>query len=370
MTRAFSLYLDLVRLLAAVLVVLYHSNSRLLSSAKLPFADHGHAAVIVFFVLSGYVIGHVTLHKESTPLVWWSSRLARFYTLAVPAVLLTPLLDHVGEALAPQFYGASTTHTLGWLRVATSLAFANELWGWSIMSFSNVPYWSLCYEMAYYLLFAIATFTRGRRRTGLLVVAVMVLGPKILLLAPPWLLGLLLQRWPLLARLRPWQGWLLFLGSWPLYAWFQHAGLTPYGAALVGRLLGADWQRTLAFSKFFLTDYPLALLVAANFAGFRCIAPHFAGLLQRCERPIRTLAPQTFALYIFHQPLLLFFSALIDGDPGGHLFYAEVVAATALTALAAGALFERCRPWLRGRLHDLLRSAYSACHSVLSSPKT
>jgi len=370
MSREFSLYLDVVRLLAALLVVLYHSNSRLLSSAKLPFAEHGHAAVIVFFVLSGYVISYVTAHKENTALVYWSSRLSRFYLLAVPAVLLTPVLDQVGEALAPAFYGSSTTHTLGWLRILTSLTFANELWGWSIMSFSNVPYWSLCYEMAYYTLFAVARFTQGRRRRWLLAAVMLALGPKILLLAPLWLLGVGLHRWTPLQRLAPWQGWLLFLASWPLYGWFQQAGLTPYGAALLARLTGADWQRTLAFSKFFITDYPLALIVAANFVGVRCIARQCPALPAPVERLLRRLAAQTFALYIFHQPLLLFFSALINGDPGGKLFYAEVVGATVLTAVLAGAGLDHYRPWLRRRLLMLLRDSYSACHRVLNSVKT
>jgi peptidoglycan/LPS O-acetylase OafA/YrhL len=354
-SRAFSLYLDLVRLLAALLVVQYHANSRLLSSEKLPWAGHGHAAVIVFFVLSGYVIAHVAGSTERRASDYWASRLARFYALAVPAMLLTPLLDVAGEALAPHFYGDKTTHTLAALRIVISLLFANELWGWSVMAFSNVPYWSLCYEMAYYTLFAIATFTGGRRRAGLLVLAMLVLGPKILLLAPLWLLGVVLQRWRRLHRLQPWQGWVLFLLSWPAYALFQHSGMTAAGAALAAQLLGPELQHTLACSKFAITDYLLALIVAANFAGFRVIAGHFTAPLWACAWLIRPLAKHTFALYILHQPLLLFYAALLNGDPAGHRFYGEVLAATLLTAGLIGAVTECYRPWLRARLGALLR---------------
>jgi len=59
MKKEFSIYLDLVRFLAALAVVIYHSNMRNIIEANLPFSQHGHAARIVFFVLSGYVISYI-----------------------------------------------------------------------------------------------------------------------------------------------------------------------------------------------------------------------------------------------------------------------------------------------------------------------
>ena len=44
MNRAFSIYLDLVRFLAACLVYLYHSNQRLLSTEILPVSNYGHSS--------------------------------------------------------------------------------------------------------------------------------------------------------------------------------------------------------------------------------------------------------------------------------------------------------------------------------------
>ncbi len=38
----------------------------------------------------------------------------------------------------------------------------NEVWFISITSFSNVPYWSICYEMWYYVGFALIVFLPGR----------------------------------------------------------------------------------------------------------------------------------------------------------------------------------------------------------------
>ncbi|MES2758028.1 MAG: acyltransferase [Pseudomonadota bacterium] len=350
MKKEFSIYLDLVRFMAAVMVVIYHSNLRAVITEKLPFSNHGHAAVIVFFVLSGYVISFIHATRESQPVDYWSSRLARFYSLALPAVLLCPLLDMAGEAMAPKFYVDATTHSMAGVRIVSSLLYLNEVWTASIMSFSNVPYWSLCYEMWYYVLFAIVAFTRGKARILLVLLTALLLGPKILVLAPLWMLGVVLHRWRALERLPAWQYWLMFLASWPLYAAFQHYELTEYGSQLLLQLIGPEWHRQAAFSKFFIMDYPLALIIAANFIGFRGIAHVFARPLLAAESLIRWLSAYTFALYLLHQPLLLFFAALFDGDPNGKLFYAEVIGATLLTIGVAGAITEHKRRDVRAAI--------------------
>lgn len=354
MKKEFSIYLDLVRFMASVLVVIYHSNLRAVITEKLPFSNHGHAAVIVFFVLSGYVISYIHSTREATAVEYWSSRLSRFYSLAIPVVLLTPLLDLAGEAMAPQFYVGTTTHTLAGLRIVSSLLYLNEIWNVSIMSFSNVPYWSLCYEMWYYVLFAIVAFTRGTARIALMAATILLLGPKILILAPLWMLGVVLHRYRPLEHLAKWQYWLLFLGSWPLYIAFQHYDMTEYGSQLLLRLVGEKWHHQATFSKFFIMDYPLALIIAANFVGFRGIAQFFSAPLLAFEKPIRWLSCYTFSLYIVHQPLLQFFAAVFNGDPAGKLFYAEVIGATVLTIGVLGALTEHQRHHLRGWLRRAL----------------
>lgn len=347
MKKEFSIYLDLVRFMASLLVVIYHSNLRAITEQKLMFANHGHAAVIVFFVLSGYVISYITATREKEPLDYWSSRLSRFYSLAIPAVLLCPLLDMAGEALAPQFYVDKTTHDMAAVRIFTSLTYLNEIWNLSIMSFSNVPYWSLCYEMWYYVLFAMITFTRGQPRIWLTGATMLFLGPKILVLAPIWILGVVLHRSRALNQIGPALGWVLFLASWPLYALFQHYGLTEVGSQMLLELIGEKWHKQAAFSKFFITDYLLALIIAANFVGFRAVASSFSAPLLALEKPIRWIASFTFSLYILHQPLLQFFAAVINGDPKGYLFYAQVMLATLLGVYVIGSLTEHKRSHLR-----------------------
>jgi peptidoglycan/LPS O-acetylase OafA/YrhL len=350
--KEFSIYLDLVRFVAACLVVIYHSNLRLISTEIIPFSGHGHAAVLVFFVLSGYVISYIVSVKESDPLDYWASRLSRFYALAIPAVLLAPLLDMAGEAMNPQFYEGKTTHDLWWLRIISSLTYTNEIWKISIMSFSNVPYWSLCYEMWYYVMFAIAAFTEGRRRVVLLALVMLFIGPKILILAPIWVFGVVLHRWQRLYALPEWQYWAMFLGSIPAFLLFQSHGMSEMGSQMLRAMVGDAWHKQATFSRYFIMDYPLALIIAANFVGFRGVAHHFAAPLIACERPIRWMASFTFSLYLLHQPLLQFFAALINGNPGNLLFYAEVMAATLASVVALGMMTEHKRGYLR----DVIRA--------------
>lgn len=360
MRKEFSIYLDLIRFIASLLVMIFHSNIRLIVTEKLPFTQHGHAAVIVFFVLSGFVISYITSTRESDPLDYWSSRLSRFYSLVIPVVLLTPLLDMAGETLAPQFYVDGTTHTFAWLRILTSTLYLNEIWGVSITLFSNSPFWSLCYEMWYYILFAIITFTRGGVRTWLTLATLAFLGPKILVLAPIWALGVFLHRSKELNQLAQWQCWALFVASWPMYAAFQYFDASEYGSQLLMHWVGPKWHKEAAYSKFFIMDYPLAVIIAANFVGFRGIAHHFSVPLLASERVIRWLSSYTFALYVFHQPLVQFFAAVINGDPAGKLFYAEVIAATFLTIGIIGAFTEHKRKDLRKWIHRMLVAVTSS----------
>src|SRR5215471_3078111 len=129
MTREFSLYLDLVRFSAAFLVFVSHSNFRELSERVIPAAGFGHSAVIVFFVLSGFVIAYVTDTKEKLAQDYAASRLARIYSVALPALVLTILLDIFGERVSPRVYDGSTTHDWWLLRLISSALFLNESWG-------------------------------------------------------------------------------------------------------------------------------------------------------------------------------------------------------------------------------------------------
>ena len=107
MNKSVSLYLDLVRFLAAVIVVIVHANHERFTGG-LPIlwrlSGLGNDAVMVFFVLSGFVIAYVSDQKERSLEDYMVSRLARLYSVVVPALLLTVLLDWLGARIDPTLY--------------------------------------------------------------------------------------------------------------------------------------------------------------------------------------------------------------------------------------------------------------------------
>jgi peptidoglycan/LPS O-acetylase OafA/YrhL len=65
MTKALSLYLDGLRFVAAFTVFLAHYSIQRISGGFFwPSFAYGHTAVLVFFVLSGFVIAWVTETRE------------------------------------------------------------------------------------------------------------------------------------------------------------------------------------------------------------------------------------------------------------------------------------------------------------------
>lgn len=353
MNRAFSIYLDLLRFAAAMLVVVYHSNSRVIVEQVLPLSNYGHSAVIVFFVLSGYVIAFVTDTKETTARSYWLSRLSRVMSLAVPAVLLTPLLDALGQSWVPGIYEGNTTHDQGVLRVVTSLLFLNEIWWISIMHFSNIAYWSLNYEVWYYAVFAIYAFVATRWRWWLIGLVALLLGPKIVLLLPIWILGVVIYRWQAGYRIPEWLGWCLVAGSVVGVLLFQHWGLEDRSLNLLKHWLSAEQVRNMTFSRWFMSDYVLAGLVFLNFIGMRRIVFRLQALLFALEKPIRVAGGFTFSIYILHQPLILFWAAWFNGSPLGWGNYLRVMAAVMVSIVLIGSLTEQRRAWLRGVLERL-----------------
>ncbi len=358
MNLQFSLYLDIIRFLAAILVVISHANVRYLSTEILPLSTHGHLAVMFFFVLSGFVIAFVTDKKENRFSLYWSSRISRIYSVALPVVLLTPIIDILGISLSeyPVIY-ADHPGDLWQVRIIASLFFLNETWFFSIMSFSNTPYWSLCYEMAYYLIFSLAYFLKGTKRILIISLVCLIVGPKILLLFPIWLMGVYLYYSDDLKKIGSALGWFFFMISTVLIAGWEYLDITNLISGQLKAWVGSEFHEQLAFSKYFLGDWILGLLIVFNFAGFRAIAPQFSWMLDPFKNIIRYLASFTLTLYLFHQPLIQFYAALISGEKGNSIYFWQTIIATLITIYILAYLTERrresIRQWLRTKLITL-----------------
>ena len=352
MPKPFSVYLDLVRFIAACLVYLYHSNQRWLVEPTLPASHYGHSSVIVFFVLSGYVIAYITATKEREWQSYTASRLSRVFSVAIPAIVLTIALDAVGRQLVPSAYA----YPFDWffLRIAGSLLMVNEAWFVSITTFSNVPYWSICYESWYYVAFGLVAFLPGSRAWPVIGLLALALGPKIVLLAPIWAMGVVLFRWRRLAEISEGLGWALLLSSTAGIVLFHWLGVEDTAASWFKSLVGKNWFAQFSFSRFFIGDYLLGLLVMLHFAGMRRVVGRMSPVLVAIERPVKLVAAYTFTLYLMHQPLFLFWGAVLRGDPKAYGNWIATTCLVAVSVAAIGAATEIRRHvltrWIRQRL--------------------
>lgn len=356
MKRGLSLYLDVVRVTAALVVVVTHLAYAELSGGMLaPWRLVGNDAVMVFFVLSGFVIAYVSEEKEHSLREYSISRLARLWSVAVPALILTIVLDQLGRTINPAAYAAwwyqadDPVH-----RIISALTFTNEIWFSSVRPFSNGPYWSLGYEAWYYAIFAALAYFGGWKRFAIAALLALVAGPKILLLAPIWFLGVWTYRRTKQGQVGFRTGLGLFVGSIVAYALFRGSGLPVTLLADTEATLGVGFvNEGLHFSNEFVSSFIIGPLVAAHFIGAHAISEQLGGVLERYKGAIRWAAQSTFTIYLLHYPLLRFVGAL-DYDEHSPLNVALVFAVVTGTCFAVGPLIERTKDAWRKGLDSLL----------------
>lgn len=195
------------------------------------------------------------------------------------------------------------------------------------------------------MLFGAALLLRGRVRVAALAAVALIVGPKILLLLPVWLMGVWVHRGMQAHALLARAGTVLALGSLLAYLVFRQLGGPHLLDAVTLRWLGRDAVAALGFSKWFLSSYVIGALVALHLVGIDAAAP--SPLRALPERPIRYLASFTFALYLFHYPLLFFFAAWLEH--GGLSAYRGtiVIPGTLATVWLLGGITERPKSTVR-----------------------
>lgn len=342
--RPLSLLLDVIRFLAALLVFFHHAAIGKFGSG-LPYRliMTGREPVILFFVLSGFVIAYSAETKDRTPGSYALNRLARLYSVVLPALLLTALLEPIGSWLSPALYAdhwtdpatlANITRPLGTQLLATGL-FVNEIWWWDAWPGVNSPFWSLGYEAVYYLLYALVLWG-GRFRWAWAALAALAAGPKILLLLPLWVLGVATYRAIKSEKLGRGPGYAVAVASLLAYVLFTGLGIKGALDRATLQAFGPDAALLLSNSQEFLSNYVTGLLFSALLIGLAAVAQDFATPLYRLQKPIRALAGLTFTLYLFHYPLVYALRATVLATGLEHFSPLIVTGGTlALVALIA-----------------------------------
>ena len=296
MNRTLSLYLDLVRFLAAAVVVLSHIWP--IMEPRFPLPWPGHDAVVVFFVLSGLVIAHTTSYPTRTAAEYVIHRLARVWSVAVPAlvlgVIVSLLIARSGRL------GASVPSLLVLLStsLANTLGIA-EIWLRDAEPPLNGAFWSLEFEVWYYIIFGLWVFSSPRFRIALAFAGAFVAGPKIVLLLPAWLMGVAVYRTRFKLSGRDAVGvFVLTLLLGILYFWYD-IGIQ---IRLLMQSRYPDFESNLRGANVFVGDNILAVLVALNFLAVKSVDWNFS-FGSHGVHSVRKLASYTFSTYLYHLPL-------------------------------------------------------------------
>ena len=353
---ALSAYLDLLRFVAAFSVLLGHMDQDGLVMNWMPLALFSHDAVIIFFVLSGFIIFFSTTSRASTWRQYAVARLSRIYSVALPSValcvLLAAWLSHQ-PGFDPKQFNNYTQPSI-WHTVS-SLLFLNQSWLNEADVPLNNPYWSLCYEVWYYVLFGAFFFLRGRQRWFWTAVAAAIAGPAILVLLPVWLMG----------------AWLAATGRYES-RWSSSVAWTAFVLPLVlivlikvtetDRLIQSTlyenvpgyWR--LVSSQRFVTDYLIGAALCLHIAAFSSLPATVQNFFALHQGKLASLAGFSFTLYLFHRPMTQLLGAWYP-QPAGAVWQTALLALGILLAcwvISWGT--ERQLPhWRRGFARVLVR---------------
>jgi len=330
-SRGFSSFLDASRWIAAFLVVVSHVRHLLL--VDLPavvqpsmivkglyfISGFGHEAVVVFFVISGFLVGGSTLERwqrEGPALqVYALARVSRIYTVFIPALLVSLALDLTGATWfdsarvysQPAIYhtislmGPLAEHVSG-LVLLGNLAMLQTI-AVPVLG-TNGPLWSLAYEWWYYWIFMLVGLASVKPNARNFVVAGVILA--LLALAMPanlifmgvlWLIGIILffvvrsaTRLPSLA-----------------------IGFTVFAGAMVWSRLSHNLDNVnhlesprISFERDFIVALGYSALACSM---SRTTAARFSALH-------KTLADFSYSTYLVHFPMLLFAAALLKQQFG------------------------------------------------------
>jgi len=311
--------MNAVRGIAALVVLLGHTRGLFFSSLigkqtnDGPGAEHiliGDAAVMIFFVLSGYLVGGGVIKALQQHTWSWRSylikRLTRLWIVLLPALLLGVAFDRVGLHLFPDptaIYAGppgqlEVQNVAG--RLSLPVIAGNAVFLQTILvdtAGTNNSLWSLANEFWYYIAFPMLLLALKRKQHLVLrcvyllsVAGIMLLvGKNIGLLFFIWILGAILSTVPLVA---------------------------PHGIAKIATAVLALSLPivSVALRRTSLPKYEAEWAVALVFAAALYFALHQTEKARRglYQRLAEFLSRISYTLYLVHLPLAVFLCACLD----------------------------------------------------------
>ena len=172
------------------------------------------------------------------------------------------------------------------------------------------------------------------------------IGPKVVLMFPAWLMGVVVYHICKAKALPAAAGWALTIGSLVLFTAYQFAPLP-----IVQQFYNSnDFVRFISLAQ----HYFIAMLFAANLVGFSIVSVSFAQILERHAQAIRWVAGSTFSIYLAHLPIMHLLTVSSPWPRGSILTVVLLLAATPILCLIFAELSERRKELWRRSLDAVL----------------
>lgn len=354
--------LDLVRGCSALIVVAGHLADLLFlgtrpdSSAWYKLfqlvVSQGHAAVMVFFVMSGFLVGKHVRDTINTGAWSWKEyairRLTRLWIVLIPALALTALWDQIGirvfdgsvysGLLSGPLYAWSLPDPIGAAQRYDLETLFGNMFFLQTISFplfgTNGPLWSLCNEFWYYVLFPLVYIlfkrdesARSRALSAVFGAIVAVyLSKKVLAYGVIWLLG---------------------FGTVVADDWFGHR---PKSISV-----WMAWAGSIAFAGLLYTfsrlvkvpEFLSDIIIALTFSTLLFFLLRIGTRNLLLTRMAGALAAISYSLYLTHFPFLVLMTVAIndtrkiDHDLVGSAIYVSLLCMALLVASIFYWVFER-----------------------------
>jgi peptidoglycan/LPS O-acetylase OafA/YrhL len=317
------------------------------------FTGFAHQAVIVFFVISGWLVGGSLLNRLGQPQALSSyavDRLTRLWTVLIPTFLLTLLFAASTGAIGQSDIDYSPDNKF------SAVTFAGNLVGLQHVLLpdfgGNFALWSLANETWYYLAFPLLvlvwTTHSGVARFAYLAALLLLstfLPSAIVGYFLIWLLGVAFSR----VRIE--------CGSGMRWAW----AVLLAGGACYYRLRGELDAYDLTTLK---QDVVCALLYLVLLASLQFKASPASKLLRPLSKVGHFFAEFSFSLYVLHVPLIGVMHHWITAQfglrqlspavPLHTAIYGAMLAILVISAYVSYRLFESRTPLVRRAVKDLL----------------
>lgn len=326
MTQEFSIILDFIRAVAASIVAFGHVRGGMFPAyPQLPLDNQtpinfflffitrlGMEAVIVFFVLSGYLVGGNALIEFRKQKFKFSSyiikRLSRMYVVVIPALILGGICDIIrinftsNQHLIENLSAINLLSNCFFLQAIVTPAFG-----------SNLPLWTISCEFWYYILWALLILLAARfieyitiknKKNAFLFIGILLVCIAVtsfipfgfLKYFPIWILGAAIRLIPI-SKMKDLS--------------IKHIGLLVF-STLILVVATAYSNLKMALTGYYLVGVCFSLLLilisSLNLQVFKA-------LFLKIKNPVKLLSEFSFSLYALHYPFqLLIFSIITEID--------------------------------------------------------